>query len=90
MFVYPLFNLSLLTAMTTSTISSKSLEIIRQDWANFCLDRLMSEAFWSACDDFISDDTGAGANFSDEEKEAIYALISEQTRITVSDPTTVE
>ena len=69
---------------TTPTISKEALAVVQAEWSGFCLDRLMNEAFWTACDDFINEEYGAGADFTDEEREAIHQLIQERTKVSVS------
>ena len=68
--------------MTTSAKSTVTLNAstLTHDWEDFCLDRLMNEAFWTAVDDFVAD---RFEDFSDEERERIHDFLSGKTQVIV-------
>jgi len=74
--------------MTTTTTATKptltlNASTLTSDWEDFLLGRIMNEAFWSACEEFVEERFN---DMTDGEREKIQEFIQGRTQVLIKSP----
>ena len=72
-----------MTTTTTKPTITLNASTLTSEWEGYLLDRIMNEAFWTACDDFVSE---TFADMNDSEREKIQEFIQGRTQVIIKSP----
>ncbi len=71
--------------MTTTTKPTITLNAstLTSEWEDYLLGRIMNEAFWTACDDFVEE---LFDDMTDDEQQKIQEFIQGRTQVIIKSP----
>ena len=69
-----------MTTTTTKPTITLNASTLTSEWEDYLLGRIMNEAFWTACDDFVEE---CFDDMSDDEREKIQEFIQDRTQVII-------